>query len=279
MLPTTTEYEASIHPDFLPTLALWQAVEPLLPLPAVGKRAGRPRACNRQMFYAIFYVLRAGLQWKALPRCLGAASTVHDRFQQWAAAGVFRQLWATGLLELHVEGSLDWSFQSLDGCQTKAPLGGEAVGPNPTDRGKGGVKRHLLTETNGLPVGLAVTGANVADVTQVQAVFDSMPVLPPPATDEFPQGFCADKGYDAQAVRRLVEQLGYTEHIKSRGQEAVLCQTPGYRARRWVVERTHSWFNRFRRLLIRWEKKVANYEALLHLACANTIWKHSLLFG
>jgi putative transposase len=276
MPPTATEYEASIHPDFLPTAALWACVEPLLP---AAQRLGRPRVCDRQMFFAIFYVLRAGLQWKALPRCLGASSTVHDRFQRWVAAGVFRQLWVLGLLELHVEGCLDWSFQSLDGCQTKAPLGGQAVGPNPTDRGKGGVKRHLLTEARGLPVGLAVTGANVADVTQVQAVFDSMPVLPPPATDEFPQGFCADKGYDAKAVRCLIERLGYADHIKSRGEEAALCRTPGYRARRWVVERTHSWFNRFRRLLIRWEKKVDNYEALLQLACANTVWKQSLLFG
>ena len=227
----------------------------------------------------MFYLLRAGLQWKALPRCLGAASTVHARFQHWVAAGVFRQLWALGLLELHVENRLDWSFHSLDGCQTKAPLGGEAVGPNPTGRGKGGVKRHLLTEAQGLPVGLVVTGANVHEVTQVQAVFDTMPVPPPPATAELPQGFCADKGYDAKLVRQLVERLGYTEHIKSRAEEAVLCHTLGYRARRWVVERTHSWFNRFRRLLIRWKKKVANYEALLQLACANTGWKHSVLFG
>lgn len=231
------------------------------------------------MFYAIFYLLRTGLQWKALPRCRGAASTVHSRFQEWVAAGVFRQLWTLGLLELHVEGRLDWSFQSLDGCQTKAPLGGEAVGPNPTDRGKGGVKRHLLTEAQGLPVGVAVTGANVHDVTQVEAVFASMPLLPPPVTEEFAQGFCADKGYDAKTVREFIEKRHYADHIKSRGEEAAECKTPGYRARRWVVERTHSWFNRYRRLLIRWEKKLANYEALLHLACANTVWKNSLLFG
>ena len=195
------------------------------------------------------------------------------------AAGVFRQLWTLGLLELHVEGRLDWSFQSLDGCQTKAPLGGEAVGPTPTDRGKGGVKRQLLTEAQGLPVGVAVTGANVHDVTQVEAVLTSMPVLPPPVTQACPQGFCADKGYDSRRVRALIVKYFYTDHIKSRGEEAAVCNTPGYRARRRVVGRTHSWFNRYRRLLIRWEKKVASYEALLHLACANTVWSRSLLFG
>ena len=105
-----------------------------------------------------------------------------------------------------------------------------------------------------------------------------MPVLPPPAEGDFAPGFCADKAYDAEAIRRLLAQWGYQVHLLGRGEEADKCRTPGYRARRWVVERTHAWFNRFRRLLIRWEKKVANYEAFLHLACANTVWRHSLLF-
>jgi putative transposase len=78
-----------------------------------------------------------------------------------------------------------------------------------------------------------------------------------------------DKGYDYPDVRELVDKWGYTAHITARGVEAqARKRIPGYRCRRWVVERTHSWFNRFRRLLIRWEKKVANYAAMLHLACA-----------
>ena len=115
MPPTITDYETSIHAAFLPAPALWYAVEPLLPDPPKGKRPARPRRDNRQMFYAMHYLLRAGLQRNALPRCLGAASTVHDRLQEWAAAGVFRQRWTLGLWELHVENRLDWSFQSLDG--------------------------------------------------------------------------------------------------------------------------------------------------------------------
>jgi transposase len=78
-----------------------------------------------------------------------------------------------------------------------------------------------------------------------------------------------DKGYDYPDVRERVAKWGYTAHIAARGEERHARERlPGYRARRWVVERTHSWFNRFRRLLIRWEKKVANYTAMLHLACA-----------
>lgn len=191
---------------------------------------------------------------------------------------MFRRLWESGLMQLQVEDKLDWTYQSIDGCQTKAPLGGEAVGANPTDRAKGGVKHHLLTEAGGLPVGLVVTGANVHDVTQVKTVLDTMPFLPPLPDEEHPQHFCADKGYDSKAVRSVIELLGYEDHIKSRWQEKEEKKIPGYRARRWVCERTHSWMNRFRRLLVRWEKKVKNYEALLHLACAHIVWKRSHLF-
>ncbi|AMJ67464.1 hypothetical protein AXW84_20070 [Hymenobacter sp. PAMC 26628] len=256
MRPTTTAYEATIHADFLPSPLLWAAAEPLLPeaLSGVSKR-GRPRVCNRQMFFAMYYILVTGMQWKALPRCLGAASTVHERFQEWGRAGVFKQLWTSGLVQLQAEGRLDWDWQCLDACQTKALLGGEAVGPNPTDRGKGGVKRHVLTEAQGLPIGVAVTGANVHEVTQVQTVLDSMPVLPPPAEGDFAPGFCSDKGYDAEAVRRLLAQWGYRVHILGRGEEAEKRRTPGYRARRWVVERTHAGFHRFRRLLSAGKRK------------------------
>src|SRR5215207_8945595 len=115
-----TQYEGEINSAYLPPESLWLAAEPLLPDPKASKR-GRPAACNRKMFFAIFYVLRTAMQWKALPRSLGAASTVHDRFQQWVKAGVFYRLWQSGLIQLDVEGALDWEFQSIDGCQTKAP--------------------------------------------------------------------------------------------------------------------------------------------------------------
>lgn len=83
------------------------------------------------------------------------------------------------------------------------------------------------------------------------------------------QNLCLDKGYDFDAVRKVVEEFDYTAHIRARGEEAkAIKERPGFKARRWVVERTHSWMNRFRRLLIRWEKKAENYLAMLHLVCA-----------
>ncbi len=102
----------------------------------------------------------------------------------------------------------------------------------------------------------------------------------PQPTPERPQHLCLDKGYDYPAVRELVEGYGYTAHIRTRGEEkAAKQEIPGYRARRWVVERTHSWMNRFRRLLIRWEKKADNYLAMLHFACAWITFRAAKVIG
>ena len=102
----------------------------------------------------------------------------------------------------------------------------------------------------------------------VEETLASVPIEVPDVADGV-QNLCLDKGYDYEDVRQTVDEYGYTAHIKSRGEEeSERREAPDYRARRWVVERTHSWMNRFRRLLIRWEKKVGNYLGLLHLSCA-----------
>lgn len=99
-------------------------------------------------------------------------------------------------------------------------------------------------------------------------------------SEQAPQHLCLDKGYDYDAVRHTVAEWGYTAHIRRRGEEAQERATiPGYRARRWVVERPHSWMNRFRRLLIRWEKKADNYLAFVHFACAWITWHAADVFG
>ena len=144
-------------------------------------------------------------------------------------------------------------------------MGGKKTGKNPTDRAKKGVKRSLLVEGAGVPVGIAIEGANRHDMKMVEATLESIPVERPQPTAEQPQGLCMDKGYDYDEVRALVEEFGFTAHIKARGEEAkAIKKTAGFKARRWVVERTHSWMNRFRGILIRWCKKPENYIAMLH---------------
>jgi putative transposase len=154
------------------------------------------------------------------------------------------------------------------------------VGKNPTDRGQLGTKRSVLTDGGGVPLGVAVEGANRHDFKMVKETLTSIPIARPIPTPEQPQGMCLDKGYDFDEVRELLAEFGFTAHIRARGEEArALMREAGYRARRWVVERTHSWMNRFRRLLVRWDKKVRNYLALLHLACAYITYRQAGLLG
>ena len=131
-----------------------------------------------------------------------------------------------------------------------------------------------------MPIGLAVAGANRHDMKLVRPTLESIVVERPQPTDEQEQHLCLDKGYDYDEVRAIVAEFGFTAHIRSRGEEAnAIADEAGKKARRWVVERTHSWMNRFRRILVRWEKKSENYIAFLHFTCALISFRASGLFG
>lgn len=153
---------------------------------------------------------------------------------------------------------------------------GKKTGRNPTDRGKSGVKRSLLTDGCGVPLGVVIDGANRNDHKLMRQTLDAIPVPRPKPTWECPQHLCLNKGFDYGEPRALAEEFGFTLHLKSRGEEARAKRHAGAKARRWVVERTHSWLNRFRSILIRWTKRPANYLALLHFACAIISWRHAL---
>ena len=102
--------------------ALWQCIEPIVPPTTPQPKGGSPWAPSRQCMEGIFYVLRTGCQWTALPRTFGAPSTVHDRFQLWRGAGVFERMWTEGLMDYDELKGLNWEWQAIDGA--KAPLGG-----------------------------------------------------------------------------------------------------------------------------------------------------------
>src|ERR1039457_3471471 len=127
---------------------LWKHVQPLVPkAPERPKRqryqrrpgGGRKPLGDRQIFAGVVYVLRTGCHWKALPKSFGSASAIHKHFQRWRGQGFFLALWQAGLAEYDDLEGIAWEWQSIDGSQGKAPLAQEAVGNNPTDRGK---KRH-----------------------------------------------------------------------------------------------------------------------------------------
>jgi putative transposase len=157
---------------------------------------------------------------------------------------------------------------------------GNKSGPNPTDRAKRGTKRSLLTEASGIPISVVVDGANRNDFKMARATLESIAVRRPRPTRAEPQGLCLDKGYDYDEVRELAREFRFTAHIRSRGEEAcALKKSARFKARRWVVERSHSWMNRFRRILVRWEKRCDTYAAMLHLACGIITWRACGLLG
>lgn len=265
----------------------WEKVEPLIPPAPSRAKGGRRRMDDREAFAAMIYVLRTGIQWNALPREMGASSTVHDRYQEWERLGFFEELWRAGLLEYDELLGIEWEWQAVDGAMTKAPLGRGATGKNPTDRAKMGTKRSMLTDGAGLPLAVAVEGANRHDCKLLVATLDGL-VVARPALEEGEEGskqhLCLDAAYDSEEVREELEARGYEHHIspadkEKRSERTEAAQHLGGRARRWVVERTHSWLNRSRRLLVRWEKKTENYLAFIHLACAQLIFSKLLVSG
>lgn len=249
---------------------VWARAEPVLPPHRPHPKGGRPAKDDRQMLGAILYVLRTGIQWNALPREIGASTTVYDRFRAWERAGVFERLWAAGLQEFDELVGIDWEWQSMDGAMTKAPFGGDATGPNPTDRAKKGTKRSMLCEGHGVPLAVVVDGANRTDMKLLAHTIEAIVIERPTPTPERPQGMCLDTGFDYAVIREQLQAYGYVAHIRPMGEDRAQARRldPSKTPRRWVVERLHSWINRSRRLLVRWEKLATTYRAFLHLACA-----------
>ena len=138
---------------------LWDLVEPLLPLPpAHPLGCHRPRVSDRDAMDAVLLVLRTGMQWNALNASgVCTSSSAHRRFQEWEQAGVFHEIWRQGLLDYDQVVGIDWAWLSLDGATGKAPLGGEATGPNPTDRAKGGRNVRFSARRKGSRSGWRMT--------------------------------------------------------------------------------------------------------------------------
>jgi len=123
---------------------------------------------------------------------------------------------------------------------------------------------------------IVVTGANRHDVSQLEKVLSERIINPVHETEE---NLCADAGYTGEPAKQIIIEHGFIPHVRSRGEEKVNMKK-GYKPRRWIVEVTHSWFNRFRKVLVRFEKKSANYEALLHLTASMIIYrKLGVIYG
>jgi len=163
------------------------------------------------------------------------------------------------------------------------PLGGDATGPDPTNRGKLGTKRHVLSDRRGAPLGVVLSAANRTDMKCAEASLDSRIVPRPRPTAAQPQHLCRDKGFDYPETDRAAEARGYTLHTARKRPRGAPAPPPAeprpHPARRWVIERLNGWHNRFRKLRIRYEKQAANYLGLVQFACALIVHRLRLFLG
>jgi putative transposase len=152
-------------------------------------------------------------------------------------------------------------------CWARPDSGGKKTGKNPTDRGKKGTKKSLVTDGAGGPLGVVIAGANVVEQKLLKATIEAIVVeRPDPAGQE--QHLCLDKAFDNPNGRGAATDAGYTPHIRRIGEEEVACdRSKGHRPRRWVVERTFAWLSKCRGILVRYDKKDVNYLGLIQLAC------------
>jgi putative transposase len=135
-----------------------------------------------------------------------------------------------------------------------------------------------VTDSRGVPLGIAIAGANTHDAKLLRATLQSIPLPRAKSAGRRRQHLCLDKGYCGRPSETLARRFGYIPHIPRKGEDRPK-RRPGQRARRWVVEGSHSWANRARRLLVRWEKKADNYLAFVHIQFAYIALKHAWVLG
>ena len=167
------------------------------------------------------------------------------------------------------------------------------TGSNPTDRSKLGSKRHILTDKNGIPLSVVITSANKHDIKAVTDVIDNSVIKLTFVSSKLKKGMkqrqkhnhlCLDRAYSSKSIENEIIKRRYVPHIpnkRKRGHQSktVCCQMNHQTAKnkRWVVERTNSWHNRFRKLFTRYEKKVENYLGLVQLSCSIIIYRKIVL--
>ncbi len=194
---------------------LWKRLEPLIPKPKENRHvrfAGRKPAHPRRVVAGILFVLRTGIPWRWLPATSDFPSghTCLRRLRQWQKAGIWQGVFERLLAELQAAHRIDWYRALVDSASVRAPCGGEKTGPNPTDRRKLGSKHHMVTDANGIPLAVILTGANRHDVTQLLPLLDKVPRVKGKrgAPRRRPDRVQGDRAYDSEPHRRTLKKRG-----------------------------------------------------------------------
>jgi transposase len=242
---------------------LWDQFAALLPDrpvydPAHPLGCHRRRIADRIVFDKLLQVLRFGCSYEGIADSTCSATTIRTRRDEWIKAGLFARLKQIALEAYDRLIGLALSDIAVDGCITKAPGGGQVAGPSPVDRRKQGMKRSLLVEGHGIPLGRVLAGANRHDSPLLAPTLDQLDDLGP-----LPETITVhlDSGYDSGKTRDLLTERGLHGEIAHKGDNA-----PIQASRRWHIERTNAWHNAFNRLQRCHERREIVINAFFDLA-------------
>ena len=222
---------------------IWDQFAELLPEKKVEHPLGchNPRIPDRVVFDKLVQVLVFGCGYERIADQSCSATTLRRRRDEWIASGVMGRLQQIVLDAYDWMIGLDLSDVAVDCCITKAPCGGQKAGKSPVDRGKGGIKRSMVVDAKGIPLGAIAAPANRHDSPLLEETLDTMEIV-----GELPERMSVhlDRGYDSKLTRERLKELGLGWEISGKGKPA-----PFWATNRWVVERTSSWSNAHKKLL------------------------------
>ena len=222
---------------------IWDQFSELLPEKKVEHPLGchNPRIPDRVVFDKLVQVLVFGCAYERIADESCSATTLRRRRDEWIASGVMGRLQQIVLDAYDWMIGLDLSDVAVDCCITKAPCGGQKAGKSPVDRGKGGIKRSMVVDAKGIPLGAIAAPANRHDSPLLEETLDTMEIV-----GELPEQMSVhlDRGYDSKLTRERLKELGLGWEISGKGKPA-----PFWATNRWVVERTSSWSNAHKKLL------------------------------
>jgi transposase len=222
---------------------IWEQFCALLPERDVDHPLGchRSRIPDRVVFEKLVQILVFGCAYWRIADQTCSATTLRRRRDEWIEAGVMDRLEEMARDSYDRTIGLDLSDVAVDCCITKAPCGGEKAGKSPVDRGKQGIKRSMMVDGEGIPLGVVAAGANRHDSPLLAPTLDVLRTLgglPEPVSVHL------DRGYDSNVTRRLLQERELAGVISEKGRSAPLGST-----KRWVIERTNSWTNAHKKLL------------------------------
>jgi transposase len=248
---------------------LWNVLQPLLPprKPRRFRFPGRKPIDDRKALTGILFVLKTGIPWEDLPAEMGCGSgmTCWRRLQAWQEAGVWAKLHQVLLTRLDDAHLINWKRAAVDSAFARAFGGVAGSGPNPTDRGRPGVKQHVLVDANGVPLAGDATPANLPEIKDLLPLVDNCgPLDEADEPQRRPAKVYGDRGYDSGPHREALRERGIEPELAKRNTE----HGSGLGVYRWVAERTLSWLHGFRKLRFVTEKTQEMQYAFFNLALA-----------